>query len=90
VGQRFLLQNVQTGSGAHPASYALMAGDFCPRGKGTGTCKLTTYLHIVPRLRMSGATPLLLLHAFMAWKGKLYLLPFIDTGNEELSSHRLN
>ena len=29
--------------------------------------KLTTHLHLVPRLRMSGAVPLLHLYAFMEW-----------------------
>jgi len=35
--------------------------------------KLTTYLHLAPRLRMSGGILLLPLHAFMAWTGKVYL-----------------
>jgi len=34
---------------------------------------LTTTLHLVPRLSMSGAIPLLPLYASMAWTGKLYL-----------------
>jgi hypothetical protein len=37
--------------------------------------KLTTHLCLVPRLRVSGAIPLLSLHAFMAWAGTA--LPFI-------------
>jgi hypothetical protein len=40
------LHNVQTGSGAHWSSYTMGTGDF-PRG-----VKLTTHLHLVPRLRM--------------------------------------
>jgi hypothetical protein len=31
--------------------------------------RLTTHLDLVPKLRMSGATPLLPLYAFMAWTG---------------------
>jgi hypothetical protein len=30
---------------------------------------LTTHLHLVPKLRMCGAIPLLTLYAFMAWSG---------------------
>jgi hypothetical protein len=30
---------------------------------------LTTYLHLAPRLRMSGAVPLLPYYAFTAWTG---------------------
>jgi hypothetical protein len=32
--------------------------------------KLTTLLHLVPRLRMNGAVPLLLIYAFIAWTRK--------------------
>jgi len=35
--------------------------------------KLTVHLHLVVRLRISGAVPLLPLKVFMAWTGKLYL-----------------
>jgi hypothetical protein len=36
-GQDFsLLHSVQTGSGAHPASYPMGTGDFSPRGKAAG------------------------------------------------------
>jgi hypothetical protein len=31
--------------------------------------KMTTHFHLVPRLRMCGAVPLLLLYVFMVWKG---------------------
>ena len=37
--------------------------------------KLTTHLHLLPRLRMSGGVPLLPLYPSMAWTGKT--LPFI-------------
>jgi hypothetical protein len=36
--------------------------------------KLTTYLHLVPRLRVSGAIILFPLYAFMAWRQRT--LPF--------------
>ena len=44
-------------------------------GEGRGV-KLTTHLHLAPRLRMSGAIPLLPLYGSMAWTGKasLFLL----------------
>jgi hypothetical protein len=47
-----LRQRVQTGSGAHPASYPVGAG-----GNTAGGVKLTTRLHLTPRLRMCGAIP---------------------------------
>ena len=36
--------------------------------------KLTTHLHFVLRIRMSGVTPLFHLHAFIAWTRKTLLL----------------
>ena len=33
--------------------------------------KLTSHLHLVPRLRMSGAVPVLPPYAFMLWTGKM-------------------
>jgi hypothetical protein len=44
------------------------------RGQSSRGVKLTTELQLVPRLRMSGAPPLLPLFAYMAWTGKNYLL----------------
>jgi len=43
--------------------------------------KLTTHLHQVPKLRMSGAIPVLPLYAIVALKGKkftFYLLPILN------------
>jgi hypothetical protein len=43
--------------------------------------KVTTHLHLVPNLRMSGAIPLLLMHAFIAMTAKkftIYLLPILN------------
>ena len=40
-----------------------------------GRCvKLTSYLKLLPRLRVSGAVPLFPLHAFVAWTGKTFLV----------------
>jgi hypothetical protein len=36
---------------------------------------LNTHFHTVPKLRMGGVTPLLLLYAFMAWTEKILPLP---------------
>ena len=48
-------QNVQTGSGAHPASYWMGAESSFPTGKAAGTCScLVTSLYL-PRLRTRGA-----------------------------------
>ena len=64
----YTLQNVQTSSGAHPASYS------------TGT-EVVNWLGLkmtiqpqVSGLRITGAVPLLLLHACKAWSKKLYFL----------------
>jgi len=35
--------------------------------------KLTMHLHLVPKLRISGAIPPLPLHVFMAWEGKSFI-----------------
>jgi hypothetical protein len=68
----FTLQNVQTSSEAHPASYSM----------GTEVAnwpvlKMTIQLQQVSGLRIDGAVPLLLLHAFKAWAKKLYF--FLST-----------
>jgi hypothetical protein len=48
-----LLHNVQTGSGAHTTSHSMGTG-FISREQTGGSVTLTTGLHLVPRLRMSG------------------------------------
>jgi hypothetical protein len=59
----FLLQNIQTGCRTHPA----------PSSTGTGGSfpgvRLVAHLHLAPRLRMSGAEPLMHLYAFRACRG---------------------
>jgi hypothetical protein len=52
----------QNGSGAHPASSPMGT-----RGSFPGGVKLTTYLHLVQRSRMSGAIPPFPQYIFMAW-----------------------
>jgi hypothetical protein len=47
---------VQTGSGAHPASYPIGFGGPFPGDKTIGSVKLATY-HLVQRPRMNGAIP---------------------------------
>ena len=51
----------------------LFRGDECDGG-----IKLTTHLRLVPRLRMTGTTPLFPTHAFMAWTGKPVPLPLFS------------
>jgi hypothetical protein len=55
-----LLPNVQTGSGAQHAPYSMGTGVICRE------FMFCTDFHLPPRLRMSGAVPLLLLYAFVA------------------------
>jgi hypothetical protein len=45
-------------------------------------------IHLVPRLRINGALPLLPLYAFMAWTGKT--LPSILPGNRFLQAFLVN
>jgi hypothetical protein len=59
------LRNFHAVSGAHPTSYSMGTG-VVSRGLGARML-LSIHFHIVPRLRMSGATPLLPLYAFKAW-----------------------
>jgi len=64
----YLLQNVQTDSEVHPASYSVGTGDTSPDGTHRGV-----RLHLVLRLKMSGAIPPL--HLFVLWcaQGQLNL-----------------
>jgi len=41
--------------------------------------KLTTHLHLVPRLRMRGAVPLQSLHTFMVWDGENFTFLYAQT-----------
>jgi len=53
---------VQTGSGAHPASYPTGTGVSFPGGKAAGA-----WSYLVPKSRMRGAIPPLPPKVFMAW-----------------------
>jgi hypothetical protein len=57
---------IQTGSGAHLASYPMRTRAF-PSGWSDRIVKLTTHLHLVPKSRMRGATPPLL--NTPSWRG---------------------
>ena len=65
-------KSVQTGSGAHLAFYP-MGIAFRPRGQNDQGVKLTTQFHLVPRLRMNGAIPLLSRMLSSPGQGKLHL-----------------
>jgi len=52
----------------HPASYSVRTR-VLSQGKSSEGVELTTDFHLVPKLRVRGATPQLTLHAFMAWTG---------------------
>ena len=60
-----LLQNTHTGYEAHPTSYSLACQGSFLKHKAARVCKWPTHHTVLP-LRMSGAIPILPLHAFMA------------------------
>jgi hypothetical protein len=64
---------VQTGSGAHPASYPMGTGGPFPRGKARPGVTLTTHPHLVPRSRMSRSYTSPPPNATMACSGTAYL-----------------
>ena len=68
-----LLQNVQAGSRAHPASYSMDSCVLCRGYRGLDVT-FTTYLHLKTSFRMSGAIPLSQRYTFMACTGRS--LPF--------------
>ena len=61
------------GFGVHPASYSIGAG-LLSRGLRDRGVKLTTNLHVGPRLIMSGAVLPLPLYAFMTLKWRTFYL----------------
>jgi hypothetical protein len=75
----FSHHHVQTGSEAHPASYAMDNRDPFRGGYSSPGVKLTTHLPLVPRSRIRGAIPSLPQYAFMGWcsvkkaQGQLHL-----------------
>jgi hypothetical protein len=58
---------IQTGPGAHPASYPMGTRDSFPWAEAARGVKLTTHLHLELRSRMRGAIPPLPQYASMAW-----------------------
>ena len=58
IWPKAFLRNVQTDSGAHPASYLSGYRSYF-RAARRPRLKLTIHLQLARRLRMSGATPLL-------------------------------
>ena len=70
-----LLQIIQTIPEVHQTSYSL---DMKYRSLCySGPCmKLTTHIHLVPGLRMSGVMPPLPPYAFMVWTGTTSHIPF--------------
>jgi hypothetical protein len=68
VGARNLSphHHVQTGSGAHPASYSMGTRDSFPGSKAAGAWSWSL-TPIFPRSRMRGDIPLLPQYAFMGW-----------------------
>jgi hypothetical protein len=62
------LQSIQTGFGAHPASYSMVAGVLSRWYEGRHVM-LNTHFHLAQTLRMSGVILLLPPYIFMAWTG---------------------
>jgi hypothetical protein len=62
----FFLVNVQPDCGAHPFLFS-----------GYRDSYLGVNPHVLSRLRMNGAIPLLLLYAFMAWTRRTTFLSFL-------------
>jgi hypothetical protein len=71
------LQNVLTGSRAPPPPVQWAAGTPSRRKSGR-VVRLIRHLHLMPKLRISGSIPPLLLHAFIARIGTTLLSPFTD------------
>ena len=63
----FSSQNIQASSGTHPDSFSMGTRIISPGVQQPG--HEVDHSHLVPRLRMCGAIPILLLPAFMAWRG---------------------
>jgi hypothetical protein len=67
-GQETFHQILQTDGGTQLLSHLMGTGVISWRSKSRGV-KFTTLFHVVQRLRMSGAIPLLHLYAFKAYRG---------------------
>lgn len=69
-----LLQSIQTSSGTHQDSYSMGPGDFFLGRGAAGIIELTTHLHLVLKLRITGAAPPPLLMTSWHVLGQLYLM----------------
>jgi len=67
AGEWSLFQNIQTGSGAHPASYSKGSRGLSPQTSSDLDLKFASDPHPVPRLGMTGTVLLLPLYFFRAW-----------------------
>jgi hypothetical protein len=67
AGNFSLHHRVQTGSGAHPASYPVVTKGSFPGGKAAGAWSWPLTSHLVPRSRVRWAIPPLTQYASMAW-----------------------
>jgi hypothetical protein len=66
-GNFSLRHRVQTGSGAPPSLLLKGSGGALTGGRSAGGVKLTTHLHLVPRLRIHAVIPPSPQYVFMAW-----------------------
>jgi hypothetical protein len=73
---------VCNGSGAHPASHPWVMGTVSPGGQSILGVKLTDYIHLVPRLTMSGVMRLLPNMPLWHAQGHLCLISDIISNNK--------
>ena len=74
-GKRFYSShNAHNGSGAHLDSYSMGNGVFSRQQSYPGV-KVTSVLHLITGLRISGAIPLCSLQSFMVQRKKILLFP---------------
>ena len=89
------LQKIRSSSWAQPAYYSLGTG-VTSRGLSQRQVKLTTLIHLLPRLRMSGTIPLHPLYVFMGLSLTTSSLPYIhnnenaDSRNQMFSTSNIN
>jgi hypothetical protein len=76
---------------AHPASYLINTRSSFVSSNGQGM-KVTTYLHLVARLRTSGTIPLTQPFAFICAEAQIYLLnvKFGESSKSEFQSQLQN
>jgi hypothetical protein len=74
----FIISFLQNAAEVHPHSCSVGNVVLSQGCSGWGE-NLTSYSHLVPRLRKSGALPLFPIHALIAWTRKALSLIFIST-----------